>query len=412
MIPKPLSEIEWSDIEALRDSGREEDDTIEFKASFSGGSDFLEFNDAKRTKAIAGIAREAVAFLNGRGGDIVIGVREAANVHPKIEEITPVQNIDKTVDRLAQSLAASIEPAQSMVNIRAIKRLDGDVEGVIVVRCPSSLRAPHRFTPTKECYVRRGRSSVPMPMDEVQVVTLNRAMARAERDDLLDRQFADLSGTQFGLHELSPDRAHFRICFVPDVSGDIELDRAILSAFLGGDPRVRNSQNSMQNDVAFRQLHPAWRPQLRGKVAVGFYESNGNFDYCAKSIKRSMILSCDYAVNSNFHDNGKHNQILVYNWVVGFLANSILSMRDMICRNMAFSRGKVRIAVYFSRGQHLVRGERVWAQTQILPVGEISLPDFEIDGLESFDQIFRQAQIDISGIAGFECAAPYSLPNP
>ena len=30
MIPKPLNEIEWSDIEALRDSGREEDDTIEF----------------------------------------------------------------------------------------------------------------------------------------------------------------------------------------------------------------------------------------------------------------------------------------------------------------------------------------------------------------------------------------------
>ena len=48
MIPKPLNEIEWSDLETLRDSGREEDDTLEFKGSFSGGEDFLNFTEKNK----------------------------------------------------------------------------------------------------------------------------------------------------------------------------------------------------------------------------------------------------------------------------------------------------------------------------------------------------------------------------
>ena len=60
MIPKTLNEIEWADIEALRNSGREEDDTIEYKTSFSGGSDYLAFSDPKRAKAIEGVDRKSV----------------------------------------------------------------------------------------------------------------------------------------------------------------------------------------------------------------------------------------------------------------------------------------------------------------------------------------------------------------
>ena len=288
MIPKPLKEIEWSDIESLKDSGREEDDTIEFKASFSGGSDYLEFNDAKRAKAIEGIAREAVAFLNGRGGDIVIGVREAANDHPKIEEITPVQNIDQTVDRLAQSLAALIEPAQSVLGLRAIRRAEGDSEGIIIVRCPSSLRAPHRYSPTKDCYVRRGRSSVPMPMDEVQDVTLNRAMRRAERNALLDQQFDGFAGGNVGIRNLPNGRFHIRTVYVPNSSSDIEFDDEILRSFSGNDPVVSDGSHTFSNDVAFRNLDHPWRQQLRGKRREGFYERAGGFVYCAKSIKRNL----------------------------------------------------------------------------------------------------------------------------
>ena len=122
MIPKPLNEITWSDIEALRDSGREEDDMIEYKGSFSGGADFLAFNENQRNKAVDNIAKEAIAFLNGRGGDIIIGAKEAANDHPKIEAITPIANVDATADRLGQALAALIEPTQSVLGVRAVRQ--------------------------------------------------------------------------------------------------------------------------------------------------------------------------------------------------------------------------------------------------------------------------------------------------
>lgn len=409
MIPKPLAEIEWSDIQALREFGREEDDTIEFKSGFSGGSDFLAFSDAQRAKAVEGIAREAIAFLNGRGGDIVIGVREAANEHPKIEEITPVSNIDQAADRLAQSLAALIEPMQAVIGLRAIRQAAGETGGIIVVRCPSSLRAPHRFKPNRECYVRRGRSSVPMPMDEVHDLTLNRAFARSERDDLLERQFADFSGTRFGLHELGQDRAHFRICFMPQASGEIELDQSTLSNFLGNDPQVSNGNRMFRNDVAFQQLSPIWRPQLRGRIASGFYETNGDFQYSSKSIKRSMILSCDFSIRSNLEVNGVSKTGLYYDWIVGFLANSISSIKSVIAEHMIFATGKIRICVYFYEEYKLVLGERHWAHSHGLPVGTTLLPDFEIDSLESIDRVFQEAQIDICAIAGIECPQPFAF---
>ena len=151
MIPKPLNEIEWSDIEALKDSGREEDDTIEFKGSFKGGSDFLAFNEKQQAEAVDSIAKEVIAFLNGRGGDVIIGASEFKNDHPKIEVLTPLQSVNATADRLAQSLAALIEPAQTVLGVRAIKQSGPDVEGIIVVRAPSSLRAPHRSKRTKNC---------------------------------------------------------------------------------------------------------------------------------------------------------------------------------------------------------------------------------------------------------------------
>lgn len=412
MIPKPLSEIEWADIEALRDSGREEDDTIEFKSSFSGGSDYLDFSDSKRAKAIEGIAREAVAFLNGRGGDIVIGVREASNDHPKIDEITPVQNIDQTVDRLEQSLSSLIEPAQSILQLRAVRKLDSDVEGVIVVRCLSSLRAPHRFSPTKECYIRRGRSSVPMPMDEVQDVTLNRASLRSERNSMLDGQFKDISGTKFGLQTLSQDRSHFRVCYIPDITSQVDLDRDTLAEFRGSDIAISNDKRSMRNDVAFEAMPYNWKPELRGRF-IEHYGQYGEdeFHYVKKSIKDSMLMRCDFSLNHRYVENNLNRKVVNFQWVIGFFANCLYSMRSVVDRNNRLSNGVIRVAAYFSEGQNLVMGERMWSTTHIFPAGLTQIPDFSVNGRESFNEIFLQVQKDICEIVGIECPEPFSLPQ-
>lgn len=408
MIPKALNEIEWADLEALKDSGREESDTIEFKGSFSGGSDFLALSEAQRERSVKGIAREVIAFLNGRGGDIIVGAEEADNAHPSIKEFRLLANVSATADRLAQALSATIEPYQAVLGVRAIRPETGD-NGVILLRAPASLRAPHRFTRDRECYIRRGRESVPMPMDEIQDLTLYRSMARAERTELLDRQFADLSGGRFWNISLDKIRSHFRISFVPDQIGEVDLDQADLSAFFGGDPQLWRGEQTLRNEVAFSHLNAVWRPQLRGRVAIGHYPTSEELLFCSKSIRKSLVLSCDFAVNHPYDVRGS-NQLIVHEaWILGFLANSINSIRSVLSRHEAYASGVIRLGVYSTGSQKLVTGDRHWEQVHSLPFGTTFIPDFEVSGLSDFDSIFEQVQIDICAMAGAECHATYAF---
>ena len=414
MIPKPLNEIEWSDIEALKDSGREEDDTIEYKARFSGGSDYLAFNDSQQIKAVGGIAREAVAFLNGRGGDIVIGVQEAANDHTKIEAITPVGNIDQTVDRLAQSLAALIEPSQSVLSLRAIRQAEGDLDGVIVVRCPSSLRAPHRFKTKKECYVRRGRSSVPMPMDEIQDMTLRRADMMTARLKVLDSQFSDISSTIVGRQTLPAHRIHIRTCFVPASVQQIDLGQEVLNAFRGSDPTLALGDENQALNVAFRPLNYDYRPILRGMSCERLFKRNhseSDFSYCSKLIRSDGLFRTDYALRLQFSDQNSdsENTGFYHPWIIGYLANTLSSFAAVQKLCPTLGSGLLRVAIYCS-GPITMRFRESWEGLQLpWPDGTVAIPDFEIDTSETLMKTFHQLQLDIASIPGFPSPEIYSF---
>ena len=152
MIPKPLNEIEWSDLETLRDSGREEDDMLEFKQAFSveeNGietlhTDYTALNKNQRKKANASIAKHVISFLNGRGGDLILGIQEVSNENPVIKGITPLQNVIESSDRLGRAMAEIIEPHQTALSIRPVLSPVNDGSGILVLRASSSLRAPHR----------------------------------------------------------------------------------------------------------------------------------------------------------------------------------------------------------------------------------------------------------------------------
>ena len=413
MIPKPLNEIEWSDIEALKDSGREEDDTIEYKAKFSGGSDYLVFSDSQRIKAVEGIAREAVAFLNGRGGDIVIGVREAANEHPKIEELTPISNIDKTVDRLAQALAAQIEPTQSVLGLRAIRKADGDADGVIVVRCPASLRAPHRFKPTKDCYVRRGRSSVPMPMDEIQDITLTRSMRRSERLALVDEQFDKMVDGVVTRHQLPSPRFHIRTVYVPFAGSEVPLDEATLSALQGKNPDLYTSTSKTQYNFTFLGQ---WDRKLRGRAKEHFRSKTAGdgiegFNYVEKSILTNLTMETEYAHCTYIVEKGDAQFGTHADWLVGYLANTIFSFQNVLKLHPDFFPGVMRVAVFQEGEMALLVGNH-WPERYPLPVGLNFIPDFELSALADFESAFRQLQIDLYSLAGIEPPQIWSMNPP
>lgn len=408
MIPKPLNEIEWSDLEALRDSGREEDDTLEFKGSFSGGPDFLGFNDTQRERATKGVAREVIAFLNGRGGDLIIGAEEEDNESPSIKALNALPNSTQAADRLHQALSVLIEPYQAILGVGAIRNGDGD-NGIIVVRAPRSLRAPHRFTRDKECYVRRGRESVAMPMDEIQDMTLNRATARSERSALMNDRFSDLSSDKCGFQRLNMDRVHFRVSYVPDILGEIILDGQTLSSFFGGDPEVNNGAGKLRNNVAFRELNPNWRPQLRGKVAMGYHENEDEFHYCRKSITTFLNMTCDLALHHKWEMRSQFHKMIHYDWLVAFFANSLSGIMAVLQNQPNFSTGLLRVGIYSDEGHELIFGDTPWARVCNLQSGVSLLPDFEISNPESLTQVFKQVQIDICGFVGIDCPEPFEF---
>lgn len=408
MIPKALNEIEWSDIEALRDSGREEDDTIEFKGSFSGGSDYLAFNDAKRAKAIEAIAREAVAFLNGRGGDIIIGAKEAANDHPKIEEITPVQNIDQTVQRLEQSLAALIEPTQTVLGLRAVKQAAGDSNGVVVVRCPASLRAPHRFTPTKECYVRRGRSSVPMPMDEVQDMATQRTRFRTERAVELESMFDGLEAGAVRRERAIGDRFHIRIGYLPFSATQILLSDVYLRGITTSSPAVYDQKKSVTIDDDFLNSNYLWKPVLRGLAQTHIRDQGVFFELTGRQISESGEIVCDVAWRE---DKTLQGDTTVYStvrafWIIEFMASILWMVREMTAITPILSPGILSVRTFVQGKMKLIPDQR---ERELIPLceGLTKIKPFEIFSREDIDEAFVQLQKDLFALV--ERTPPYIL---
>ena len=412
MIPKAVGAIEWQDIELLKDSGREEDDTIEYKEGFSGGSDFLALNDSQTSTAIAQVAKAVVAFMNGRGGDLIIGVSEAENDHPKIKAITPIENVDASADRLAQSLVALIEPAQSVLAVRAIKAFEDSGEGVIVVRAPASLRAPHRFSRTKECYIRRGRQSVPMPMDEIQDLTLTRSSRRAERLSLLDSHFDAMKNGHIGRMRLVSDRMHFRIVYVPISVNQILIDQQTLSAMMGRDPILYPRDGSSPNDVAFRNVWADWKPILRGKRSCFLNDHQGNQIYSGKEIYESGVMITDYSDNRL---DSHHNRDIIgmhFDCILGYLANSLVSFNSVFELYPEMSDGALRVGFYFPNDAQLVTDRANFGGSSALLEGLGTVPDFEVTRGENLNEIFKQLQIDVRALAGLNPAQIYSLTEP
>ncbi|MEZ5933983.1 MAG: ATP-binding protein [Alphaproteobacteria bacterium] len=233
MIGKRLHDWTKADIDALISGQAPEDDGIEFKEDHNskngrradpwlqGGS----VGDKARNEVI----EEVVAFANGHGGTVIVGVEETDSKPARAASIAPLPRCGELAERFKNFCRDMIEPRPAIVDVVPIVT-EGDDWGVVAIYTPKPMSGPHRHTATKECYVRRGDSSERMTMREIQDLTLlldrgvkaierrfeeRRAHLFEQRAGLLDSKAFTIQATLLPLSEIFADSVHAVPAFEP-----------------------------------------------------------------------------------------------------------------------------------------------------------------------------------------------------
>ena len=399
MITKQLFEIGWDDILALIRVEREEDDTIEFKSGFSSGADFTVFNDKAQREAVDTLLSEVLAFLNTRGGDLVIGIAEAPD-RAVAAAATPVPNVSEVADRLARSFAALIEPAQTSVHLRAIVDPGDPTQGLIVIRVQASLRAPHRSKRTRQCYVRRGNESVPMAMDEIQELTVYRTELRRERQTLLTEQFSDFVIGRSEHRSLPPPIFHVRLVYLPFVDLSLEI----------GDPELRclsrrectyfrADGTQLQNNVALGPLIGGWKPMLRGRRNDSFVvrSDDAGLKLASVRLKSRGILTHEFATQ---YRSKSGVATVHWSWLLGFFAQAAKQLEQLLKIHPSLLPGTLRAGIRSEGDVNLAVGEGFFEEAYALPNDTLFLPDYPLETSSDLSNYFLQVQTDVMSLVG------------
>jgi Putative DNA-binding domain len=190
---KPFDDITAEDIRDLCTRGAAENQLLEYKRELPAERnrpdpwpDGGEFTKTARDR----LFREIVAFANAQGGTLVLGIDETSDEPPRASAICPLPRIHDLAKRLEDAARECIDPVLPGLQIRGVETAGPD-EGVVIFRTIESPVAPHRVRSEGHAYIRRGASSVPMTMQQIQDLALDRARG-AERLDAIFRERAAL----------------------------------------------------------------------------------------------------------------------------------------------------------------------------------------------------------------------------
>ncbi len=280
---KPLSELTAADIQGVIDRQQQEDIETEFKqalATKDGKPDrWMDDQSAIGSYAKEALTKEIIALANTQGGTMILGIVEDAD--KRAASILEIPMCMKLAERLGASIMSSTDPKITTLEAVGIP-ISGDA-GVVVFRVASSVRAPHRDATTRECYRRRGDSSEPMTMREIQDLTIDQ---RRELDDVnvrlmrgaglnrpLNQDYAlwndkigsfEFLGTRIGVGS-NTARA---VCAARAVA--VPLERVSIPA-VTTDPSIRLKRPVLHRRYADGKIEPfdiqtsaQWRPILRG----------------------------------------------------------------------------------------------------------------------------------------------------
>lgn len=158
MLQRPLDTLTAADIEALVANGVSESRDLDFKLSLPGGAD----GDIKEFLA------DVTALANTQGGDLIFGVEESSGVATAVPGVSSADP-DRDILRLENLVRDGVEPRLSGVHLVWVPLKCG--RGVVVLRVPAGLAAPHRvkFKNSGRFYARNSAGKYELDTHELRL---------------------------------------------------------------------------------------------------------------------------------------------------------------------------------------------------------------------------------------------------
>jgi hypothetical protein len=406
MITKALADLTRDDLlERLRTPWIE-DEQLDFKSTIPHRAahghdpwrDARNISDHGRDQVLAAIS----AFANSYGGDLVIGVREAAESKPgAAEAFEPLPACEDAAQRLAQQATACIEPPLPALQVRAIP-LEADGSGVVILRTPQSRMAPHRLTTNKECYHRVRHETRPMTMRQIQDLTLNvsRGLEAVERKlqvaatrfrDWVDQTPLPADNHRVALRFTAVPLSEIYVEHVHNVEA---LRPALRRARLRLQPNHRDFGLTPPCDVSL------WRPTLRASEA-----SRSTGDWHAR-----VTVSCDGMINYEWlrhaplqEQNGRQH-VLYPGWYFALLVNVVEAAdRFRSAAGAAAVEYALEIELNATTNLPVLRfpGDR-FDPAGNFPGATTHFPRYVIGPSDSLQQIYTQAYRDFWNSIGID----------
>jgi hypothetical protein len=238
-------------------------------------------------------------------------------------------------------------------------------------------------------------------MDEIQDLTLNRAMLRQERRDLIDRQFQDFRDGRAGHHDLPTPIVHCRIVVHPLLDQQIEVDKVSPQLAQTGSEYYDTTGKAHSNDVAFRGVNGQWRPILRGKKQEEFYQAQDgdrtNVKLASRCVKESCLVEFDFAIS--YSENGQ--PAFHYDWLIGFFSDCCMGLEAAADRHRQLFPASMHVAINVSGGLKMIIGRGVWESSKDFPDQLTELPEFAVSSVDDLNHVFMQLQTDLGSMVGW-----------
>lgn len=269
------SDLTGEDVQRLVDEQVQESDQIELKEALPSKNNEgdpwergeNQVGDYARNKLI----EEVIAFANGHGGWLFLGVRESKDKPPRAAELSPIRDCHDLAERLRLMCRDCIEPQLPVLEIAGIPTGESS-EGVVAFYVPRSHAAPHRHKQTFQCYIRRADRTDKMTMREIQDLTLNLERGDAVvRKTLKERREMFKARLASFYEKVEGDQGFFgiRVTAIPVSRVYLERVHNVKALQPPLIPiKAQSCGHSVTLHVAMINSFSAWKPILRGTQGV------------------------------------------------------------------------------------------------------------------------------------------------